>query len=472
MIQGISTYIILFIIYLTGMACIGYYSGKKIATTYDEYLVAGRRMPFFVLVMTYTATGMGAGFTVGTVQKAYNVGIQAALYPTAEAFGSLVLAFLVAKYLNKLGRDMNLYTVAQYLENVYDVRMRVIAAVITALCSSIIVGSQIIGGASVVSAITGISMSWTIWIAGGIVLYYTVNGGLWAVALTDVIQGGLVWIGVAFALIPALKLAGGWDNVKTTLEPSLLSLTSGGAMKFFIVAALASMFNAVTDQCEIQRIFAARNEDTSKSALLARVVIQTPIGWISAILALCAIIIFGNQKFDNPALVLPTLLKTVYSPIIGGIFLVGIMGAVMSTADTLLSAGSSVLIEDIYHRIVNRNASQNDLLRVAKKITFFLGVFSIVLCYYLPGIVDSIILAFSIKGATLAFPIIASIFFKRFITKNGAFWGTLLTAIFVIGWHLIGTPYNLDPVLVGIPFNIISCWIISALTRNKDLRVS
>jgi SSS family solute:Na+ symporter len=464
-----SVYLWILGIYLIGLVYMGYFVGKRYAKSYEDYLVGGRRFTFLTLVMTYAATGMGAGFTVGTVEKGYAVGLQAALYPTAEAFGSIVLAFVMAKYMNKIGKELKMYTISQYLETLYDVRMRVIAAVITALCAAIIVGGQIIAGSSLISAITGIDIMWTLWIAGGIVIYYTVNGGLWAVAITDIFQGSIVWIGVLIAFPLALKAAGGWITVKSTLEAPMFSLTSGGALKFFIVAALASMFNAVTDQCEIQRIFAARDEKTAKGALLTRVIVQTPIGWISAVLALCSLVIFKQQFVDNPALVLPALLKTLYSPIIGGIFLAALMGAVMSTADTLLSAGAAVLIEDVYHRFINKNADDGQLLRTGRWITFLLGIFSIILCYYLPGIVDSIILAFSIKGATLAFPIIAGIFWNGYITKDGAFWGTVITAIIVGAWQLSGCPFGIDPVLIGIPISILSCILFSNLTRKKEI---
>jgi len=153
-----SVYLWILGIYLIGLVYMGYFVGKRYAKSYEDYLVGGRRFTFLTLVMTYAATGMGAGFTVGTVEKGYAVGLQAALYPTAEAFGSVVLAFVMAKYMNKIGKELKMYTISQYLETLYDVRMRVIAAVITALCAAIIVGGQIIAGSSLISIIAVITV--------------------------------------------------------------------------------------------------------------------------------------------------------------------------------------------------------------------------------------------------------------------------------------------------------------------------
>jgi SSS family solute:Na+ symporter len=166
-----KVYLIVFLIYLAIMAFIGHYVSKKKVATYSDYLVAGRSMPFFVLVMTYAATGLGAGFTIGTVEKTASMGIMAALYPTAEATGSLVLALLVSKFMNKLGRDLELYTISQYLEIKYDSRMKAVSAIINAITASIIVGSQIIAGASIISIITGIDLWLTMWITGAVILY-------------------------------------------------------------------------------------------------------------------------------------------------------------------------------------------------------------------------------------------------------------------------------------------------------------
>jgi SSS family solute:Na+ symporter len=370
--------------------------------------------------------------------------------------------------MNRIGREKNIHTISQYLEINYDVRLKTLSAILNAVCSSIIVGSQIIAGASVIAIITGINMTVAVFITGAFILYYTVTGGLWAVALTDVIQGGIVWIGMILALPLAIKFAGGWSDVKAAIDPAMLSLSSFTSIKFFLAAALASILNNIADQSEIQRMFAAKDPDTAKKSLIWRFIIQTPIGWIAGFLGLISFVIFSAEGMEA-SMYLPNLIKTIYSPVVGGIILVALMGAVMSTGDTLLSAGATVLTEDIYHGLYKKDATDKELLKTARIITLLLGIFSIVICFYLPGIVGGILLAFTIKGSALAFPVIASLIWPNRLTKEGAFWGAICTLIALIIWNFAKVPFDIDPVFIGVLVSIVASIIISKLTNKKEL---
>jgi len=464
----VNIYLILFGIYLVFMAIVGVYSGRKVAVSYEEYAVSGRRMPLRYLVATYAATGMGAGFTIGTAQKAAFLGLGAAMYPTGESGASLITS-LLAKPVHKISQKLKLYTVPQLLENAYGVEVRTFCAIITAICLSIIAGGQLIGGSSIISAITGLDINASLWIAAAIVLFYTVYGGLWAVVYTDFIQSIVVYIGLLVTLPFALKAAGGWSNVVATISatsPSLLKLASGAVLGFFFVSFLSSTFNAWSDQIEFQRIFAAKDGETARRALIARAFVQAPTGWISAILGLCALVILGANT--EPALLLPNLIKVVLPPAVGAVFIVGLMGAVMSTADSALIAGSTVLIQDIYRRFINPTVSDEHTLKVGRLITLILGIFSVILCFYLPGIVDAIILAFSIKGAAFAFPTIMAIFKPGFLNKHGALWGSVLAAATVIGWQLAGSPLGVDPLYPGLLVSFALSLLITKLTASKE----
>jgi SSS family solute:Na+ symporter len=279
-------------------------------------------------------------------------------------------------------------------------------------------------------------------------------------------------IGIIFVLVPiGLVRVGGWQGMVEhfTASPdtaSLVDWTAAGwkQMLGWFFAIIPVWFISIVG---LQRIVAARDVKTAQRAfLLTGIPIEWPMFAIgSTLVGMFARILLPD--LNDAELATPMMIMTLLPVGIGGLVIAAYIAAVMSTADSCLIGPVAIYTNDIYRRYINVNATDADLVRVARISTVILGVFAITAAYLIPRVLDLILYAYTFGAAGIFFPMLGLLFWRR-TTASGAFWSIVLGGTSAVLWTIAGEPYGFSASYIGWAISLPTLVIVSLCTNHSD----
>ena len=213
-IGGIDLFIV--VAYLIAIPVFGIYF-RKYVNTEEDYFLAGRMLPWWVISMSIIGTNIGAYDYMGAAGGAYRFGIAQANYEWIGAIPAMVLsALLFVPYYWKAG----VYTVPEFLGKRYNLAVRVIEALLWGLFLACVLGVFFWASALMLNEYVGIPVWVSLLATASIVGVYTVTGGLAAVAMTDVVQLLVMFVGGVALTVLGLWTVGGWDKLVASIQPT------------------------------------------------------------------------------------------------------------------------------------------------------------------------------------------------------------------------------------------------------------
>lgn len=447
---------VIFGVFLAIMLGIGFYFMRK-NTSADDYFVGGRKMSAFHIGLSVVATDVGGGFSIGLGGLGFIMGLSGTWLLFTGLIGAWLSAVLLIPKVSQMATTHNFLSFPQFLKNLYNGRVALIAGLISAIGYLGFTSSQILAGAKLASAtFPGISMQTALILMGAIAVLYTAFGGIKAVIYTDTFQWILLMGGLIFVALPVSYFGiGGYQSLKNTLPESYFSLSalSWQQVVNWVITIVPIWFIGMT---LYQRIYAAGDKKTAQKAWFIAGLFEYPtMAFTGVILGLFAKVAFENGvivhyssgTFD-PEMGLPILLRTILPVGLTGIVLSAYFSAIMSTADSCLMAASGNVITDI----LNKHNSKRIML-LSQLTTLLLGIIALFISLKVPNVLELMLHSYSFMVSGLFVPVLAGIFLKNRSTR-GAFWsmisGGALTLFLIIGdWEL---PLSLDANIFGILF--------------------
>src|SRR3712207_4181027 len=211
-------------------------------------------------VGTLSAVVLGGASTIGGVALGYENGVSGMWLVFMIGLGVIALGILMSTRLSRLG----VYTVSEMLENRYGPASRLISAIIIAAYALMIAVTSTIAIGTVFNVVLPLSPSVAILVAGGIVVAYSVAGGMWSITLTDYLQFLIMTVGIFFLLLPlTIAAAGGFSGMTEALPGSYFSLTTIGWQTIFTYFLLF-FFGLMIGQDIWQRVFTARSPEIAR----------------------------------------------------------------------------------------------------------------------------------------------------------------------------------------------------------------
>jgi SSS family solute:Na+ symporter len=398
--------------YLVVTAIIGIISYKR-ARQADDFFVAGRkgRAPF--ITGSLLATIVGSSATLGMAGLGYTRGLTGAWWLLAGTVGLIFLGIFFAKKVRQSG----LYTLPELIKKQYDRRVAIAASILIVIAWLAIVAAQI-NAAGTIMGILGIGNT-TLWkiIFTVIIVIYTVTGGQYAIIRTDFLQSIIIFGGIFAGLALLLSHIGGWGGLQESLPPEMFAFPtspqfSGGDLTAML---LVVGLTYVVGPDMYSRIFCARDDRTARVATFSTAALLVPVALAVTVIGAGAAALFPQIA---PEEALPTVIKELFSPLVGGVVLAALLCAVMSSADTtLLSAGTILTVDiigDFYSPPGQKNILPGSRLAIAG-----LGICALVVALVFDGIISSMIFAYTVYTCGVILPVIAG-FFKERLKVTGA----------------------------------------------------
>lgn len=343
-------YIIAFILYILAMIAVGWFVSRK-QKTGDDFLLAGRNVPFILSLGTTVATMVGTGSSMGAVGFAYQNGWAGALYGIGGAIGILMLAWIFAP-IRRLKFTTMSEELAHYVDNNKVVK-NTIAFIIYAASIGWL-GAHIIGGSLYLSWLTGVDLSSAKLIIAMSFAIYVVIGGYTAVIWTDSIQALILFVGFILMAYFSLEYVGGWDSMLTAQpiqNTSLLALDAVGVIPA-ISLALAILVGVLATPSFRQRIYSGKNVSTIRKSFIYSGLLYLGFSVIPAIIGMSAYAM--TDELDNAAFAFPHIALNVMPIAFGVLIIIAGISATLSSASSDAIAGVSVLLTDIYQAILKK----------------------------------------------------------------------------------------------------------------------
>jgi len=458
-----STQLWFVVLYFVVVTAIGL-AASRLAKSSDDFLVAGRGMGVLVASAAIAGEWIGGTSTIGTAEGGYLYGISAAWFSVANAIGTVVLAFTLAR----LYRRSSSFTVTGFMEEYLGSQVRVVSSIVLTFVMIAVGSVQIVAGSTLVNSLTGLAPHVGMVITGGVLLAYTLAGGLWAIGVTNLVHVFVMYFGVILGLVMIASGSGGMAALELHLpaEP-FFSLWGAGPSK---VAAwiVASVLAALVAQAAVQPIMGARDEKTAQRASLLAVLYVAPMGVMTALLGM-----FARIKYPDIAarMALPTLLTSL-PDWAGGVVLAGILAAILSTVAPCILAAGTLLSKDVYQRFLNPEVSEAKLYRVSRLLTLGSGLMALVWAMYSTVILDQIYFAYTLR-ATIAVLLLFGVFWRR-ANRRGAVWALGASSVAAAGWEIAKYaggryPWGIHPMYVAMVLTV-AIMLITGSTSTTERR--
>ena len=453
------------------LSIIGYLAGRGEQANAEEYFLAGKKLPWYVVGGSFIASNISSDQFIGMVGAAMVYGICVSLYEWANVATFSILIWFFVPFL--LGAKV--FTTPEYLEKRFSPAVRTVFALVTIISNVIAFLAAILyGGALALHELFG----WELWpsiIGLGIVAgIWAIYGGLSSVAWTDLFTVAVMLVGgVIVTVLGVQSLApdgggliegfsvmlernaatsGQWaeavqSNTKdlagtdsynrlSVIQPVTHPMTPGWGMIGLLLSV--SLWYNVLNQFMIQRVLGAKDMYHARMGIVFA-------GWLKVILPVI-VIVPGLVLFaKHPDLLLlepwgevkpaadkgyVKLIQDLVPIGLRGLFLAALFGAIQSTVNSVLNSTSTIITFDVYRRLFRPQCSDRQLVRVG----VIASVLVLAVAIFIGGFID-------VLGGGL-FEYVISLY---------VLFAPPFAAVFLLGilWRRVTAPAALATIVVG-----------------------
>lgn len=417
--------IVLFIvIFFAIRMAVGIWASKKVSNVAD-YIVAGRKLPIYMVGASVMATWFAAETLLGASSTAYQFGFQGVIF---DPFGAAICLLLTGLLFTRTMRRARYLTIVDFFERRYGKTMTILASVLQLMTYFVWTGAQLVAAGTIVNALfpavpiaVGMILV-AIWVTG-----YTMMGGMLADTLLDFIQMFFTAGGILLIFLLVLHQVGGWDGligINETLYSSkpfsLLPDIKGGSgylgyvgsmgWIYWVAAWIAIGFGSIPTQDLFQRSMSARNEETSVWGTYMAGALYIFFGIMSPLIG---IMMFSlNPGVGNPDGVLITAALSYAPPILTAVFMAALASALMSTSDSSLLAGASVVTQNLFP-LFGKKLNSKEEVKWTRVTVLISGIIGVIVAISASVIYELGVVAWSLLLVGLFAPFALGMYWKK-----------------------------------------------------------
>jgi len=437
---------------------IGLWAAKRVANSKD-FLVAGRRLPLTMTVTTVFATWFGAETVLSVSATFARDGLGGVI---ADPFGSSFCLVFVALFFARAFYRMDLLTIGDFYRKRYNKPVEVVTSV--AITASYLgwTSAQLTALGLVFHVLSGsaLSLNEGILLGAAIVLGYTIWGGMWSVAWTDLFQTVIILVGLSLIAVLVGDLAGGPVKV-------ISQAAADGKFNFFPAADdaaawwamagafFAFAFGSIPQQDVFQRMTSAKDEKTAVRGTLIGAAVYFCFAFVPIFIAYAALVadpslggLFNSEDAREIQRVLPDLVLTKMPVWAQVLFFGALLSAILSTASGALLAPTAIFTENVLRPFVPHMGDRQFLLTLRLVLVTFTAGALLFALNSTSTMYEMVQNAYNVTLAGAFVPLLAGAYWKRATTQ-----GALLSIIMGIGsWFaadMMAADAMVPPNLVG-----------------------
>lgn len=461
-------------LYLALTVAIGLWAARRVHNSRD-YVVAGRSLPLYMSTALVFATWFGAETVLGVSATFLKEGLRGVV---ADPFGFSFCLVIVALFFARAFYRLNLLTIGDFYRQRYNKPVEVATSVCIVLSYLGWTSAQFTALGLVFHTLSGaaIPLEWGIVLGAGVVVVYTLFGGMWSIAYTDLFQSVVIILGLVYLAFLLGGAAGGFDRIvahaaeagRFEFWPKLELRDSLAFVAAFLTAALGS----IPQQDVFQRVTAAKDADTAVRGALLGGLLYFCMAFVPIYLAYSALLIdpamvgplLAGDANENQ-LILPYLIAG-HTPLFAQVLFFGaLLSAILSSASGALLAPTTLFTENVLRPFVPGMSDPQFLLVMRVVLILFgLGVMVFALASD-ASIYQMVQNAYKVTLVSAFAPLVLGLYWKRSTTA-----GALLAVVAGLGsWllmEMLAPEALIPPQLVGLGCSFAGMVLGSLSTRR------
>ena len=443
--------------------------------TQEDYFLAGRKLGPWVTAFSERASGESAWLLLALPGAAITIGMGEIWSVIGIIVGITASWYLIAEKLRIETEKYNALTIPEFLHRKYNDDsniIRLFSSIIIAFFFLFYVSAQFHASGKVLNSLFDLSPTTGIMIGAIVIIIYTLMGGLFAVAWTDLIQG-ILMIGTLVILPIAgyFELRNADVSIMNELEnahlifgnhnPDIYSGKEGMAALVLALGGLSWGLGYLGQPHLVIRYMAIRS--STEVSIARKIAIFWAIPGITGafFVGIVALLYFGPEYFQtiDPEQSMPILASTLLHPVLAGLFISGAVAAMMSTADSQLLVSTSAITEDFIHQYLKKDISEKSLVMISRFMIVLLGTLAYGIALYSEvtgrNIFSVVSYAWSGLGSAFGPVLVMTLWWKK-TTRLGVIMGLLTGFSVTIIWANI-------PLLSAIMTERLSSFILAFL---------
>jgi len=468
-------------LYLLITIAIGLWAAQRVSNSRD-YLLAGRSLPLYMSAATVFATWFGAE-TVLSVSATFAKDGMGGI--VADPFGSSFCLVFVALFFARAFYRMDLLTIGDFYRKRYSKPVEVVTSL--AITASYLgwTSAQLTALGLVFSVLSGgaLSLEAGIMVGAVIVLGYTIWGGMWSVAMTDLFQSVIILVGLtAVAWLIADRAGGASKVIAAASEAGKFEFFPKSNIRdwlFFVAAWMTLAIGSIPQQDVFQRVTSAKDEKTAIRGCLVGGGVYFAFAFVPIFIAYAALVIdpgyaklFANEDAREIQRILPNLILE-RTPLWAQVLFFGaLLSAILSTASGALMAPTALFTENVIRPFAPKLGDKQFLLLLRVVLVLFTLAALLFALNSKSTMYEMVQNAYKVTLVSCIVPLAAGIYWRR-ATNVGA----MLSVVFgLASWGIAEMSATeatvLPPQLVGLAFSVLGMVLGSLLPQAQPSHAS
>lgn len=426
--------------YFLAMLGLGFWFNKRVRTKKEYFLAKGKLGPG-TLGFSYSATQMSGSTYMGAVGTEKLLGYNFTPAAVSSAAAPWFTYVLLGERLRRVASRIKSVTLADIFEaRFYSSSAGMICTLIMLVAFIPMIAAQLKAAGNIFEVMLGMPYGVGLVLFGGIVILYTVLGGMLAVAWTDLAQGIIMIVGFAILAPVAVGTAGGFAEMHrqyAEINPQAISFLGHMPAVWVVSSFLVwGFFQIGGSPAAVTRFLIPEDDKTLRRAMVLSVLFQSFVYLTATLVAIAGGVLLPD--LERADLTVPSMVSLLLPPLVGGIIVAAVLGAMMSTIDSILLLAGSLVVENVYIKFMGRDVDSRKGLQIARNVTLIVGVLSLLVAIKPPAAILWIVtMSFSLMASAFTFPFLLGLWWPG-ATREGGIAGMSGGAVACVFWYVAG----------------------------------
>lgn len=410
---------------------VGFLKGRSVKS-FKDFAVGAKNYTFPVLVSTTAATWFGGGDTMGLAGEVSRLGVFVGVFYSLQFFSDFLIARVVSPRMAGHAQKTSIGDMAlPYYGRLGSILIS--AAAILKTYGAVAIQVSAVG--SVLQIFLGIPFVYGALLGMGIIIAYTTFGGIRAVIYTDVLQ--FAFLAVSIPTIGNLLISsfGGFSDFMARIPETHITLSTDQAVLTTLFGIGFAQLIPMLNPLIMHRFFLNKNTEAMRKSLTATAFMELPLFFFVTVVGLSAVILYPGVSAD---LSFVTLITESLPIGVKGLVAVGLIAAIMSSADSAVNLNSILFVNDIfkpaYARLKSKEPSEKRLLRTAMIFNIISSTLAVIIAIQFGNILD-IILYFVAAWTPVAIIPLYGILFRTYVSQRTFIWSVISGISSLLIWE-------------------------------------
>lgn len=426
-----------------------------------DFSTGGRRAGWGIVAGTIMGTLVGGASTIGTAQLAFQYGFSAWWFTLGGGIACAVLGFVFLKRVYQTESA----TIPQLLARNYNRSTGVATAVFSSLGIFLNIIAQGLAAFALLTSIIPLAPVYAAIVCFFLVFMYLYWGGIWSTGYLGIAKIAVLLVVTLASGVLAFSMLGGSAGLESRFVSFPWLSLFGRGYNTDLAAGFSLVVGVLSTQTYFQAVFAAKSLKQARVGVFLSSLLIPLVGVGGILVGLFMRANFPNTASDQ---VLPVFIMHFFPPILAGILFAVLMITIIGTWAGLTLGVTTMLTQDIYHRLINPFASDRMMLRLQRVLILVLTAVSL---FFVVGNLQSLILGWSflsmgLRGCTILPALIGALFFPKKVSPIAGLMSAIVGPLTTIVWYY-WNPMALDALYPGLFLGTMTLIVISFLTRKR-----